>query len=55
MELRTYTAHLESHDYYLDTVRDSSSGFKDGHVTVYLVDPALTHNKRNTKPWKYTK
>jgi hypothetical protein len=55
IELRTYTARLESHRDYLDTILDCSSAFKADHATVHLVDPALTHDKRRGESWKYNK
>jgi len=52
IELNTYTTGLSSHRLGLKRVIDRSSSYKDGHVTVYLVDPGLGND---TGSWKYDK
>jgi hypothetical protein len=53
IELGTYTTHLMSHHHRLETIKRRSSAFKDGHVTCFLVDPALTDDEGEA--WCYNK
>jgi hypothetical protein len=51
-ELDTYTMCLSLHHRCVEKIRKRSSAFKDSHMTVYLVDPALTDDD---EPWLYNK
>jgi hypothetical protein len=55
IELDTYTTRLRFHHRDLNEIRGRSSAFKDGHVTVHLVDPALTKRSPGAESWCYDK
>jgi hypothetical protein len=46
---------LSSHHHRLDVIRGLSSVFKDSHMTVHLVDPALTRDVGGDGTWEYNK
>jgi hypothetical protein len=55
IEFDAYTASLRIHNRRVDMTRDCSSTYKDGHVTVHLVDAALGHDEGDKKSWRYDK